>query len=467
MGPAFESQRNHFYKTLITNNIISVFSSKAAALNKKNCISTNIFEQNCIVELYSSLFTMATIRLTVLNSIKESNGKLPILICISQKKDRAYIKTEFLLDDISEFEDGRVVYRKDAGIINKRIQFVFSQYKEKYDSIADLEFLSASQIKYVITAKERPPYISFIEYWKKRIADFRKDGRESYAKMNEDTIKLFIKAEGDIPIPAINYKIVEHFNKWMITHEYADGNIGIRLTHLKARINELIRESVLKVEVHPFAYTKIPSATPKECDLSIEEFRKILNADFTGKELNLARDMFLLSFYLCGINLKDLLSVHFDNSNYLSFERSKTSRSKRGDSRLTIPIHAVAAQIIDKYLKKGKIDLGYSFSYQNLQRFINRGMKKMRKSLEINSTVCFYSARKTFAQFASELGIPDGVIDYCLGHSDKSRGVIRYYTKVKQKQAEIAINRVIDYVNNPEKYKDYIEMKADIMMMKG
>ena len=74
---------------------------------------------------------MATIRLTVLNSIKESNGKLPILICISQKKDRAYIKTEFLLDDISEFEDGRVVYRKDAGIINKRIQFVFSQYKEK------------------------------------------------------------------------------------------------------------------------------------------------------------------------------------------------------------------------------------------------------------------------------------------------------------------------------------------------
>lgn len=236
---------------------------------------------------------------------------------------------------------------------------------------------------------------------------------------------------------------------------------------MKARINELIRESVLKVEVHPFAYTKIPSATPKECDLSIEEFRKILNADFTGKELNLARDMFLLSFYLCGINLKDLLSVHFDNSNYLSFERSKTSRSKRGDSRLTIPIHAVAAQIIDKYLKKGKIDLGYSFSYQNLQRFINRGMKKMRKSLEINSTVCFYSARKTFAQFASELGIPDGVIDYCLGHSDKSRGVIRYYTKVKQKQAEIAINRVIDYVNNPEKYKDYIEMKADIMMMKG
>lgn len=409
---------------------------------------------------------MATIRLIVLSSIKESNGKLPILICISQKKDRAYIKTKFLLDDIAEFEDGQVVYRKDARIMNKRIQFVFSQYKEKYDSIEDLEFLSASQIKYVITAKERPSHISFIEYWKKRIADFRKDGRESYAKMNEDTIKLFIKAEGDIPIPAINYRIIEHFNKWMIMHGYADGNIGIRLTHLKARINELIRESVLKVEVHPFAYTKIPSATPKECDLSIEEFRKILNSDFKGKELSLARDMFLLSFYLCGINLKDLLSVHFDGS-ILSFQRIKTVHSKRSDGKLTIPIHPLATQIIDKYKNKGRIDLGYSFSYQNMQRFINRGMKKMGKNLNISSTICFYSARKTFAQFASELGIPDGVIDYCLGHSDKSKGIIRYYTKVKQKQAEIAINRVIDYVNDPNKYKDYIEMRADIMMMKG
>lgn len=78
-----------------------------------------------------------------------------------------------------------------------------------------------------------------------------------------------------------------------------------------------------------------------------------------------------------------------------------------------------------------------------------------------------HSARKSFAQYASEIGIPDGVIDYCLGHSDKSKGVIRYYTKVKQQQADIAISRVIDYVNNPEKYKDYIEMRKDIMMMRG
>lgn len=32
---------------------------------------------------------------------------------------------------------------------------------------------------------------------------------------------------------------------------------------------------------------------------------------------------------------------------------------------------------------------------------------------------------------------------------------------------EIAINRVINYTNDPEKHKGYIEMRADIIMMKG
>lgn len=31
----------------------------------------------------------------------------------------------------------------------------------------------------------------------------------------------------------------------------------------------------------------------------------------------------------------------------------------------------------------------------------------------------------------------------------------------------ISIARVIDYVDNPEKYKEYIELRSDIMMMRG
>lgn len=401
---------------------------------------------------------MATIKLTVLSS-KMIGSQYPILICISQKSKRAYIQTDFLLDGVEQFESGMVVYRKDASLLNKKIKFVFDGYKERFNSI-DCSLLTAMQIKKILISKSGPSHISFIEFWIDRISEIRKDKRDSYAKMNEETLRLFIKSEGDLPIAAINTSVVEHFKKWMTLKGYAKGNIGLRLTHLKARINDLIKLGLLKTDVHPFAYTKIPAADPKECDLSLEEFILIRDTSVEGKRLNLGKDMLLLSFYLCGINLKDLLCVDL-SGDVLSFERTKTKNSV-----ITIPIHEEARKIIDKYYVSGKINLGYSYSYSNMQKYINLCMRLLQDHLGIKQRICFYSARKTFSQFSYELGIPDGVIDYCLGHSTRSKGIIRYYTRTKQSQAEIAVNRVIDYTQNPDRYKEYIEMRASIMIMR-
>ncbi len=116
----------------------------------------------------------------------------------------------------------------------------------------------------------------------------------------------------------------------------------------------------------------------------------------------------------------------------LYFERIKTLHTKTGKSNISIPIHTEAKNIINKYINsKGILDLGYSYTYSNLQKYINLCMRELKEHLGIKQTLCFYSARKTFAEFASELDIPDNAIDYCLGHSDRSRGVIRYYTKVR------------------------------------
>ena len=112
----------------------------------------------------------------------------------------------------------------------------------------------------------------------------------------------------------------------------------------------------------------------------------------------------------------------------------------------------------------GLLDFGYKFSYSNFSRYVTRSLEALAQELGITEKVVYYSARKSFAQYACEIGIPDGIIDYCLGHSDKSKGVIRYYTKIRQKQADMAISKVIDYV---KKYKEYIELRSDIMMMRG
>ncbi len=407
---------------------------------------------------------MATLKITALKSHQKVTGEIPVTICVSQRKNRAYIQTGIFINDINEFSNGKIVFRKDAKLANESLNCIMKVYNQKLEEIEHIEHFSALQIKNKLIDKDKATG-SFVEFWKKRVDEIRKEGRESYASMNEASIKLFLKAEGDINIMSIDKTIVEHFSKWLRKQKFTSGGIGIRLAHLKARINELIEQKAINPDIHPFINTSIPQSEPRELDITINEFIKIRDSKLPGKRLMVAKDMFLLSFYLGGINFKDLLDVNLSEDT-LQYERKKTRNLKETDQKIIIPISKEAKEIIDKYIKRGKLNLGYSFTYGNLQRYINRGLHDIQEKLGIKSTLCFYSARKTFAQFASDLGIPDNVIDYCLGHSDKKKGIIRYYTKIKVKQAEIAINRVIDYTNNPDNYKEFIEMRADIMLMK-
>ena len=168
----------------------------------------------------------------------------------------------------------------------------------------------------------------------------------------------------------------------------------------------------------------------------------------------MARDLFCLSFYLGGINLIDLLDIDFRNMNIISYIRQKAKNMTDEQVVTSFDIPECAKPIIKRWInnKTGKLDFGYKLSYNNFRSYLSKCIQKMCEELGIKEKVVYYSARKTFAQMASELGVPDSIIDYCLGHSDTSRGVIRYYTKVRKQQASCVINLVIDYVNNPDKY---------------
>ena len=295
--------------------------------------------------------------------------------------------------------------------------------------------------------------------------------RESYAKLLERNCRYFTEfTKGEFLLSDISPEIINNYARFLRnTKRIGETTLNMMMSRTRTIINRGIKKQLVKYDISPFAYYSIKGSPIREVDITIQNLIKIKNYTPKEKKLRVARDLFMLSFYLGGINLADLLNLDFRKTEVIDYIRKKARNLKQGEQRIIIPIPEAAKSIIKEWINKntGKLDFGYKFTYSNFYRYLTRNINEMADILDINQKVVYYSARKTFAQFASELGIPDGVIDYCLGHSDKNRGIIRYYTKVKQKQAEIAINRVIDYVNNPEKYKDYIEMRADIMMMKG
>ena len=389
---------------------------------------------------------MATLSLTILSAKPTKAGKFPILIRVSVKNDKEYIKTEYQLDDACQWYNGKVVARNDATMMNKQLIYELKKYKERLQYIDNYDCYTAKQLKIILTQQDKiaPDIRTFNDFMRQRIKEKKEEGKTSHAKMLEDTLKIFESAEGEVPIIIMNHITVEHFDRWMKLHGHTDGGRQIRLSHIKARINEAIKLGIIRCDKHPFAYTKIPIPEPRSLDISVDAIRKIISADVSkSKQLSLAKDMFLLSFYLGGINYADLIQVDL-SEDVISYIRLKSGEHKT---------------------KNRTLKFDYKYTAGNLQRYINKCLKLLATELNIKEGLTFYSARKTFAQFASEIGIPYPIIEYCLGHSIKTSITINSYVRVKQHQADEAIQRVIEYINNPEVFKPYIEMRAQMQMM--
>lgn len=414
---------------------------------------------------------MATLKLTIFKAKVLKDGRHKIRIAVCHHQETSYIVTRFIIDNLSQFKSGQVVKRPDASTINMKLRNMLNEYQERMDAIKNIEMYSCAQLKSLLVGQGNvitaPTFQAVANEY---IDQLTKSGRENYAKLIERNCRYFTEfSKGDFLLADINPMIVENYSNFLRhTKGIGETTIGMMMSRTRTIINRGVKQQLVKYDINPFAYYKIKTAPVREVDLSIENIIKIKNYCPDSKKLKVARDLFMLSFYLCGINLADLLQVDFRNVNHVEYVRKKAVNLKQSDQRIVIPIPHAATPIIYRWMNKntGKLDFGYKFTYSNFYRYLTRNLNGMADELNIKEKVVYYSARKSFAQFASELGIPDGVIDYCLGHSDKSRGVIRYYTKVREKQAEIAINRVIDYIEHPDKYKDFLEMRADIMMMR-
>lgn len=113
----------------------------------------------------------------------------------------------------------------------------------------------------------------------------------------------------------------------------------------------------------------------------------------------------MLSYYLGGINLIDLLAIDFRGMSVLVYTRHKSRNMKQSDKRISFSIPPEAQEIIDRWINRntGRLDFGYKFSYKNFLLFVTRSIKSLAQELNLPDwqKVCYYSARKSFVQPAS------------------------------------------------------------------
>lgn len=415
---------------------------------------------------------MATLKLTIFKAKVLKNGKHKIRIALCHKGETCYILTRYLIDSENQFKNGLIQKRPDASMMNMHLRSLLNAYQEKLNEVQNQSMYTCRQLKDIISRNVRTSESStFKSVSTEYIKELILDGRDKYASIIRLSEKYFCEfLRGDIALMDITPELIAGFSKFLKRNKCLSvATEGTVMRHIKVIINQGVKRRMVNYSIHPFIDYIIPASPVREIDISLEAFNKIRLATPKEKKYHVAHDLFCLSFYLGGINLIDLLQIDFRDTEVLEYVRTKTKNTAIGTRTISFTIPEEAKGIIKEWMNKntGRLDFGYKFSYPNFSRYLTRSLASLAKKLGITEKVVYYSARKSFAQYASEIGIPDGIIDYCLGHSDKSKGVIRYYTKVRQKQADMAISRVIDYVNNPEKYKEYIELRSDIMMMRG
>ena len=391
---------------------------------------------------------MATLSLTVFKAKQLSNGKHKIRIAVRQHHETCYIITPYIIDDLSQFKNGRVVKRYDADVMNVQLRTLLNKYQKIVDGLYNVNSLSAKDLKNTIVSyRNKDDNVTISKICNDYVAELREDKRNGYAELIERCGKYFMEfSKGDLPAKEITPVTISNFERFLRNKKKLNQTtIGMYLVRFRVLTNLAKKRYFVKQEIPPFQDCKIPQSLEREIDLTIEQFKVLKSYNPQNKIETISKDLWFLSFYLGGINLIDLMSVDFSNQDEIEYIRTKTRNTKRGDKRIELSVSEEAKKIIQKYISAdGTLSFNYKLTYRNFNRYIARTLKKIGSVIGIKR-LCYYSARKTFVQYGFELGIPLEVLEYTIGQSMKSNRPIYNYIRIMRKHADNAIRKIIEY----------------------
>lgn len=392
---------------------------------------------------------MATIKLVILPHAVLKDGTHRIRIAVNHQGITRYIPTRFKVETLTQFRDGQVLNRPDAHTLNIKLRNLLNDYEERLYNIPSLQLYSCTQLKEILhngTTIDKPSTFQAVatEY----IEELRQDKRDNYATLLERNCRYFTNfCKGDILLSSITPYIIQNYVRYLKkNYRMNDTTIDMFISRTRTIINRARKQNLVHYDIIPTSVHKIQSPPERELDITIQEIITIRDSSPKERKLIVARDVFMLSYYLGGANLIDILSYDFRNTSRFEYVRTKSRNTKTGDKRISLTIPSEAEPIIERWVNKntGKLDFGYRFSYSNFSRYMNRGVKSLAESLHIKHKVTYYSARKSFVQHGFELGIPLEILEYCIGQSMKKNRPIFNYLRIMRDHADKAIREILD-----------------------
>ena len=368
---------------------------------------------------------------------------------------------------------------KEESIVKQEADRLVLHYRTMVNSLHfDSENCDVSEIVNRLLCKEEAEKpIDFIAFSKKWISETTIKGKDNYTTALNSFIRFLGKEE--LEIKKITVDLLEQYRDYIINVRnervkalQAEGKrvpsnrcLSLYLMSLRHLYGEAQRfynkpdKGLMRIPHTPFEYFKIPKqeATRKRA-VTPQQIKAIWSLPYQNIHKgvkhtcrpDLAKDCFILSFCLMGINSADLYNATLLRDNRLVYCRTKTKERRLDKAKMEVVVPDMVLPIIEKYRDTtGQRLFRFYKDYRDNKAFnkaINKGLKGIGDQLNIDDLE-FYAARHSWATIAlNKCGIDKYTVHAALNHVDESMRVTDIYIERDFVNENKANAKVIKYV---------------------
>jgi integrase len=407
-------------------------------------------------------------KLALVLDTRSGNGTFPLKVRISTKKTKSYIGLGIkLTPEQWNEEEGKVVDHKDEKTLNLFIENKIALAKSvlvKLDLQGVTDNYSANELRDIIenngVIKEETTQGNFLVYY---LARMEKMDKRKTRLSNDTTIKKMMQYDpllADKTFEDIDVQYIEELDAFWENQGLAVNSRAVYFRNIRAVFNRAIDDELTKN--YPFRKFSIKKTPTKKRNLSLEELRLLKDYPIQNEFQEKYRDLFMLMFYMRGINAVDIFALKKSNirAGRINYIRSKTGKA------YSVKIEPEMQVILNRY--KGVdylLDVcdgatnrqEYEVKYEGFLQRMDRGLKKIgpyeRKGLGGKKTIkpilpglSQYWCRHTTATLMSDMGVSNDFIACSLGHENGNK-TTNIYIEYNQKEVDKANRDLIDYVN--------------------
>lgn len=268
--------------------------------------------------------------------------------------------------------------------------------------------------------------LSLFSFMSGVIASLRANGKIRTAETYAATLRSFRKFrnEEDVMLDAFSPSLMEAYEAWLRNRGITLNTVSFYLRILRAVYNRALEEDMFD-DRKPFrhVYTGVDKTVKRALPLRLIKKIKALNLK-NSPNLELARDIFLLSFMLRGMSFIDMAFLKKSDlrNGYIIYRRRKTGQ------QLMVAWTKDMQHILDKYPENNTPYLLPILSnpnakelylYRNMGYKVNHNLKLIALRLGIDIPLTMYVARHSWASAAQSKGIPLSVISKGMGHDSE------------------------------------------------